>query len=71
MSRNRTLSQAQLKRMAKRTASETPADVRVKKIVGAKPIPPATREQNRIGRNEPCPCGSGRKFKRCHGKEAP
>lgn len=21
----------------------------------------------RIGRNEPCPCGSGRKFKRCHG----
>src|SRR5689334_1095180 len=21
----------------------------------------------KIGRNEPCPCGSGRKFKRCHG----
>ena len=21
----------------------------------------------RVGRNEPCPCGSGRKFKRCHG----
>jgi preprotein translocase subunit SecA len=20
-----------------------------------------------VGRNEPCPCGSGRKFKRCHG----
>ena len=20
------------------------------------------------GRNEPCPCGSGRKFKRCHGR---
>jgi len=21
-----------------------------------------------VGRNEPCPCGSGRKFKACHGK---
>ena len=21
----------------------------------------------RIGRNEPCPCGSGKKFKHCHG----
>jgi hypothetical protein len=21
----------------------------------------------RVGRNDPCPCGSGRKFKRCHG----
>ncbi|HNY24707.1 MAG TPA: SEC-C metal-binding domain-containing protein, partial [Bacteroidales bacterium] len=21
----------------------------------------------RAGRNDPCPCGSGRKFKRCHG----
>jgi uncharacterized protein len=23
------------------------------------------------GRNDPCPCGSGRKFKRCHGSAAP
>jgi preprotein translocase subunit SecA len=23
----------------------------------------------RIGRNDPCPCGSGKKFKQCHGKE--
>ena len=22
----------------------------------------------RAGRNDPCPCGSGRKFKRCHGR---
>ncbi|MGX2943851.1 MULTISPECIES: SEC-C metal-binding domain-containing protein [Enterococcus] len=21
------------------------------------------------GRNDPCPCGSGKKFKNCHGKE--
>jgi preprotein translocase subunit SecA len=21
----------------------------------------------KVGRNEPCPCGSGKKFKKCHG----
>ncbi len=26
------------------------------------------REGNKIGRNDPCPCGSGKKFKQCHGK---
>ncbi len=25
------------------------------------------RNQKKIGRNEPCPCGSGKKFKQCHG----
>jgi preprotein translocase subunit SecA len=24
----------------------------------------------RVGRNEPCPCGSGKKYKHCHGKLA-
>ena len=27
-----------------------------------------TRESPKVGRNEPCPCGSGKKFKRCCGK---
>jgi uncharacterized protein len=32
--------------------------------------PPATirREGAKVGRNDPCPCGSGRKFKQCHGR---
>jgi preprotein translocase subunit SecA len=29
---------------------------------------PATRQAVKVGRNEPCPCGSGKKFKHCHGK---
>ncbi|HLX03998.1 MAG TPA: preprotein translocase subunit SecA [Candidatus Binatus sp.] len=29
---------------------------------------PAKREENKVGRNDPCPCGSGKKYKRCHGK---
>lgn len=24
----------------------------------------------KIGRNDPCPCGSGKKYKNCHGREA-
>jgi preprotein translocase subunit SecA len=29
---------------------------------------PVKREGDKVGRNDPCPCGSGRKYKRCHGK---
>ncbi len=29
---------------------------------------PVTREGRKIGRNEPCPCGSGKKYKQCHGR---
>jgi SEC-C motif len=25
-------------------------------------------QSNKVGRNEPCPCGSGRKYKHCHGR---
>ena len=25
------------------------------------------RDGKKVGRNEPCPCGSGKKFKQCHG----
>ncbi len=28
------------------------------------------RTQPKVGRNEPCPCGSGKKYKKCHGAEA-
>ncbi|WP_243032571.1 preprotein translocase subunit SecA [Vibrio cincinnatiensis] len=31
---------------------------------------PLVREERKIGRNEPCPCGSGKKYKQCHGKIA-
>jgi preprotein translocase subunit SecA len=41
----------------------------------ARPVPPPpaesqgtfVRSERKIGRNEPCPCGSGKKFKHCHG----
>jgi preprotein translocase subunit SecA len=49
------------------------------RLPGGKPVPlppqpqadpaaPFVREAPKIGRNEPCHCGSGKKFKHCHGK---
>ncbi|WP_076586353.1 preprotein translocase subunit SecA [Vibrio ostreicida] len=29
---------------------------------------PMVREDKKVGRNEPCPCGSGKKYKQCHGQ---
>ncbi len=29
---------------------------------------PFVREGRKVGRNEPCPCGSGKKYKQCHGR---
>lgn len=32
------------------------------------PSPPNVTSFPKVGRNEPCPCGSGKKFKHCHGR---
>jgi preprotein translocase subunit SecA len=34
----------------------------------AQPQQPIHRDQPKVGRNDPCPCGSGKKYKHCHGK---
>jgi preprotein translocase subunit SecA len=36
----------------------------------AAPVQPFRRFQEKVGRNDPCPCGSGKKYKACHGKIA-
>ncbi len=35
---------------------------------GPEPVVTVRRDGDKVGRNEPCPCGSGKKYKRCHGK---
>lgn len=35
---------------------------------GAEGALPSKREVAKVGRNDPCPCGSGKKFKKCHGQ---
>ncbi len=39
---------------------------------GAQPekVETFVRSERKVGRNEPCPCGSGKKYKQCHGKVA-
>ena len=36
---------------------------------GEEPAAPSTvqRQADKVGRNDPCPCGSGKKYKKCHG----
>ncbi|HEV7735170.1 MAG TPA: SEC-C metal-binding domain-containing protein [Candidatus Binatia bacterium] len=34
------------------------------------PQEPIRRAEAKVGRNDPCPCGSGRKYKKCHGGAA-
>jgi len=33
------------------------------------PIRTVRREEPKVGRNDPCPCGSGKKYKKCHGAQ--
>ena len=40
-------------------------DVQFEQVRVKEPI----RREPKVGRNDPCPCGSGRKFKQCHGRE--
>jgi preprotein translocase subunit SecA len=53
-----------------RPDSDGPAESRAPQAVSDEPKvgPPASQARAlRAGRNDPCPCGSGKKFKRCHG----
>ncbi|MGF1642621.1 MAG: preprotein translocase subunit SecA [Thiotrichales bacterium] len=61
---------AQVKMQYQHPEAESP-------LVGAEPgtgageLPPEEpfrREGDKVGRNDPCPCGSGKKYKHCHGK---
>ena len=47
----------------------------LRRVQLAKPIEPKgesantfSRSEKKVGRNDPCPCGSGKKYKNCHGK---
>jgi preprotein translocase subunit SecA len=48
--------------------SPTSGDVPGEAEAAEAPEQPFVREGRKVGRNEPCPCGSGKKYKQCHGK---
>ena len=37
---------------------------------GRKKASPCVATEPKVGRNDPCPCGSGKKYKKCHGAVA-
>jgi preprotein translocase subunit SecA len=50
-------------------AEPAPAGRPLERPMAAAPRPATVvREQPKVGRNDPCPCGSGKKYKQCHGK---
>ena len=55
----------QREQVAKGTTARSAGDGEVVKEAKKKPI---KIDGSKIGRNDPCPCGSGKKYKNCHGK---
>lgn len=49
-------------------AEASAVDADAAPTVAPEPAAPFVREEKKVGRNEPCPCGSGKKYKQCHGK---
>jgi preprotein translocase subunit SecA len=45
-------------------------DVAIAEAATRKKAQPVVRHAQKVGRNDPCPCGSGKKYKHCHGKLA-
>jgi len=41
---------------------------RIERETAGERMPPATEAREKIGRNDPCPCGSGKKYKKCCGQ---
>ncbi|MFT4247518.1 MAG: SEC-C metal-binding domain-containing protein, partial [Pseudomonas sp.] len=44
------------------------ADEEAAEVAGSAAVAQVTREAPKVGRNDPCPCGSGKKYKHCHGQ---
>jgi preprotein translocase subunit SecA len=52
------------------TAGGYGADEEGADVLGAQGFAGTPAALPKVGRNEPCPCGSGKKFKHCHGQLA-
>ncbi len=60
-----------MKDMAEAEANKIDALAPAAELTGGEEVPqfaaPSTKDMKDVGRNDPCPCGSGKKFKKCHG----
>ncbi len=62
------IEEQQARARAQEEARRRQAQERVYASGGDGTVPQHKREVAKVGRNDPCPCGSGKKFKKCHGK---
>ncbi|WP_086930985.1 preprotein translocase subunit SecA [Agarilytica rhodophyticola] len=58
--------QQKLKMEHEQVSQLTPSEEQPQEVVDTER--PYVRSGKKVGRNDPCPCGSGKKFKACHGK---
>jgi preprotein translocase subunit SecA len=49
---------------------EPSGDTAIAEAATKRKAQPVVRHAQKVGRNDPCPCGSGKKYKHCHGKLA-
>jgi preprotein translocase subunit SecA len=62
--------EARAERIANVTYSGPAESGEVQTVLDERTVPAAAPDFQHVGRNDPCPCGSGKKFKHCHGKLA-
>ena len=55
---------------AARGAADPGAESAMNAALAAAHAQPSRRDAPKVGRNDPCPCGSGKKYKKCCGKDA-
>jgi preprotein translocase subunit SecA len=53
---------------AAKTSARSGAEAAMEAALQKRPEP-VRRDVPKVGRNDPCPCGSGKKYKKCHGAE--
>ena len=53
---------------AQNSGADPAADPAAEQRAGNPKVETFVREQPKVGRNDPCPCGSGKKYKQCHGR---
>ena len=56
-------------RQMKKWMKEHEAELKAEQATGIPKVETVVHEGPRIGRNDPCPCGSGKKYKKCCGKD--
>ena len=51
----------------RRSAASAPRELPARTGGDDAPVQDVRRDEPKVGRNDPCPCGSGKKYKKCHG----